>query len=132
MKTLGTGAGKVNLKLQIGSTKVIYVTFVDTDISTWTFQLFVKYNIGDRVKVITLSNGNGISFPVYSTDQIMISFSAVNTSIQEGEYYWQLHRTDLNIPILNGSAYFSYDAPEGSTSGETSFDITYQDEGVDL
>ena len=86
MKTLRTGAGKVNLKFQIGSTKVIYVTFVDQDISTWTFQFFIKKNIGYRIKEFTLaSNGYGISMPVYSTDQIAITFSGSQTSIEEGE-----------------------------------------------
>lgn len=133
MNTLGTGAGRLNIKLQIGSTKVIYVTFVDTDISTWTFQFFLKTNIGSRIKIFTLSgNGNGISLPVYSTDTIAISLSAANTSQEEGEYYFELRRTDLNIPLLNGGAHLSYNAPEGTVSGETSFEITYQDEGIDL
>lgn len=120
METVGLGVGQVNLNIQIGAiwTKHIYfktynsVTgiYTDDDISAKTFSFFVKKNKGDRLKIFNLTNGNGISVPVYSLNEIMISISALQTSIEEGEYYFELRKTDIDKAVLSGLAYFNYDA----------------------
>lgn len=122
MESLGTGAGQINLYFQIGSWWYKYITFrrysattdtyTDEDISTKTFSFFIKKNKGDRTKIFNLTNGNGITIPVYSTNQIRIDVTGAQASIEEGEYYWELRRTDLNAPYLTGLAYFTFDAPQ--------------------
>lgn len=111
METLGTGAGQVNLLFKIASVRYIDILFANTNISTWTFSFILKKNKGDRLNIFTLSLVSGISF-VHYTDSIRLSFTAAQTSIEEGDYVWQLVRTDLNVPLLNGKATFSYDAPQ--------------------
>lgn len=122
METIGTGAGQLNLRFQIGSAWYKYVsfrrydattdTYTNEDISTKTFSFFLKKFKGDRIKVLNLTNGNGISVPVYSTYEIRIDLTGTQTSIEQGEYYWELRRTDLDAPYLTGLAYFDYDAPQ--------------------
>lgn len=122
METLGTGAGNFNIVFQIGS--AWFKTFVfrrlnsttgiytDEDISTKTFSFYIKKNKGDRIKLFNLTNGNGISVPIYSTNQIRVDVSAVNSNIEEGEYIWELRRNDLNEPWLSGLAFFRFDSPQ--------------------
>jgi len=122
MEETGLGTGQLNLKIQIGaiwiknfffktynSTTGIYI---DEDISLKTFSFFVKKNKGDSIKLFNLTNGNGITVPIYSTNEIRISISAIQTNIEEGEYYWELRRTDLDKAKLAGLAYFTFDAQE--------------------
>lgn len=113
METLGTGVGKVDIKFQIGSVRSITFAFTNVDISTWTFEFYLKASIGDRLKTLSLTLGAGLSIPIYS-ESILASFTAVNTSIEEGEYYWELRRADANIPLLSGNAYFNYDSQQGT------------------
>ena len=78
------------------------------DVTPYTWELFIKRYPGDRdtLKVISLTLGYGLSFPHYTTDQITAIFTAAQTNILEGEYYYELRRTDLLIPYLNGPANF--------------------------
>lgn len=121
METVGTGAGELNLKIQIGSVKILTFTFrtynsttetyTDEDISTKTFSFFLRKYKGSRKKIFNLTNGNGITVPIYSTNQIEVRISSANTEgEEEGEYYWELRREDLDQPKLFGKAYLSYDA----------------------
>lgn len=121
METVGTGAGELNLKIQIGSVKILTFTFrtynsvtetyTDEDISTKTFSFFLRKYKGSRKKIFNLTNGNGITVPIYSTNQIEVRISSANTEgEEEGEYYWELRREDLDQPKLFGLAYLSYDA----------------------
>ena len=122
METVGTGAGQINLVFQIGSAWYKYFTFrryssttglyTDEDISTKTFSFFVKKHNGDRLKMFNLTNSNGITIPVYSTNQIRVDLTGTQTSIEQGEYYWELRRTDLNQPYLSGVATFVYNSPQ--------------------
>lgn len=126
-QTLGTGAAILNLRFQIGSARFITFDF-GTDISGWTFEFYVKQNKGARVKDISLTLGSGISIPIYDSEGILVSFNSTNTSITEGEYYWELRRTDSNVPLINGLAYFTYDAPDG----DESIPLTYSLGGSNL
>lgn len=123
METLGTGVGKFNIKFQIGSIRQITFDWGAEDISAWVFELLIKKNIGDRVKTISLTLTNaGLSIPVY-TNHVVATFSASNTSIEEGEYYWELRRTDEGIPLISGFAYFTYDSQQGTETESDELDI---------
>ncbi len=122
METVGLGTGQLNLKIQIGAIWTKNFIFKihnsttgideDQDISTKTFSFFVKKNKGDRLKLFNLTNGNGITIPVYSLNEITVSISAVLTNIEEGEYYWELRRTDIDKAVVAGLAYFTFDAQQ--------------------
>lgn len=130
MNTLGTGAAQLNILFQIGSYRTIIFDF-GIDVSSWTFELFIKQNKGARTKNVTLTLGSGLSFVVYATDQIQATFSTTNTALEEGEYYWELRRTDVVTPIVCGSAYFSYDAPQGTDESSTQ-EFTYSTQTISL
>lgn len=120
MNTIGTGAGKVGLTFQIGSVQYETINFfsddahlVPLDVSHWTFEFFIKANEGSRTKIISLTLGasNGITFVTYSDTGILIKITnAQSLLFEEGEYYWELRRTDLDIPLLYGPANFNFRA----------------------
>ena len=122
MENIGTGAGNANITFQINSIRILSFVFrrynattglyTDEDISTKTFSFFVKKNKGDRLKKFNLTLGSGITIPVYSINQVRVAISAANASLEEGEYVWELRRTDLDAPYLSGLAYFVYDSPQ--------------------
>ncbi len=76
------------------------------DVTPYTWEFFIKQYPGAITKVLSLTLGNGLSFPIYTTDQIHIIVQAAQSNITEGEYYYELRRTDLLIPYLNGPATF--------------------------
>jgi len=127
---LGTGAAVGNILFQIGSYRTIIFDF-GIDVSGWTFELSLRRNKGDRVKTLSYTLGSGLSFPVYVSDQVLATFTTSDTSIEEGEYYIQLRRTDIALPLFNGLAYFSYDAPQG-TSESSSLEFTYGTQTISL
>ena len=122
MEKAGTGAGNLNITFQINSIRILTFVFrrynsttgiyTNEDISGKTFAFFVKKNKGDRLKMFNLSNSNGITVPVYSTNEIRVAISASNSNIEEGEYVWELRRTDLDSAYLSGLAYFVFDSPQ--------------------
>ncbi len=79
---------------------------IPIDVTVYTWEFFIKKYVGSRIKVLSLTLGNGIRFPVYTTDQIEVYMTEDQTDLEEGEYYYELRRTDLNIPYLNGPANF--------------------------
>jgi len=120
METIGLGTGQVNLNIQIGAvwTKDFYFqnyntltgAYTDEDLTGSTFSFFLKRNIGDRLKTFNLTLGSGIAFITYVDNGIRITASAAQTSIQEGEYYFELRRTDLDKAKLAGKAFLTFDA----------------------
>ncbi len=130
MQTIGTGAAVANFLFQIGSYRSIIFDF-GIDVSSWTFEFYLKRNKGDRKKTLSLTLGSGLSFPIYETDQIQAVFTQANTSIEEGEYYFEFRRTDVVQPIVNGNAYFSFDAPQGTTS-ESALSLTVDTQVINL
>lgn len=112
METVGSGAGRLNLKLQIGSFKLLTFVF-DEDISTKTFGFYIKQYKGARINAVKYTNNNGITIPIYSTDRIEVRIQGANTeNLQEGQYYWELRREDLDAPKVFGDCYFSFEATE--------------------
>jgi hypothetical protein len=130
MQTLGTGAAIFNIDFQIGSNRTVIFDF-GVDVSTWTFEFILRQNKGDRVKTLSFTLGSGLSFPVYVSDQIQATFTSTNTSITEGEYYWELRRTDLNLPLINGYAYFDFEAKQG-TSDDVSLGLTVSSQTISV
>ena len=118
MTILGTGAAQLDILFQISSVRTLVFDF-GIDVSAWTFEFYVKTNKGARIKTLSLTSGSGISFVTYSTSQIQVSFSATNTNLNEAEYYYELRRTDIAVPIINGRAVFSYDAPQGTNESSS-------------
>lgn len=118
METKGTGAGQLDLKVRIGQWYYFTMRFrrfnattqvwTDEDISAKTFSFIVKKNYGDRLSTFTLTNGNGITVPIYSTNEIRIDIQATNTLQEEGEYVYELWRRDLNRPWVSGKLFFQY------------------------
>lgn len=121
MEQIGTGAGKFNLNLQIGSARQLTFTFrtyntttqtySDDDISGKTFVFFIRKYKGSRKNIVKYTNQSGITVPIYSTNQIRVNILAADvTEVEEGEYYWELRREDLDQPKLYGLCYLTYDA----------------------
>lgn len=121
MDKIGVGAGRLDLNMQIGSVwdmSVVFRSFNRTtkvytpeDISLKTFSFSLWKFKGSRKKLFNLTNGNGITVPVYSTDEILVTVPASSiTGVDEGEYYYELRRTDLNKPKLFGICYLSFEA----------------------
>jgi hypothetical protein len=122
MEQIGTGAGQLKIYIQIGSvwTKDIIFRnysssqdlYSDESLTGATFSFFVKKFKGDRIKLFNLTLNNGISFVTYYDNVIRVTASATQTSIEEGEYYFELRRTDLDKAKISGLAYFVFDSPQ--------------------
>ena len=122
METQGTGTGNLNITFQINSVRILNFIFrryntntgiyTEEVISGKTFSFFIKKNKGDRRKVFNLTLNNGITIPIYTVNELRVALTASNTNIEEGEYVWELRRTDLDTPYLSGLAYFVYDSPQ--------------------
>ena len=121
METLGTGAGRLDLRLQIGSWKDITFVFrtydsttdlyTDEDISDKTFVFLIRKYKGARKNLVKYTNVSGITVPIYSINEIRVRILAADvTEVQEGEYYWELRREDLDAPKLFGLCFLTYDA----------------------
>lgn len=112
MQEVGSGAARLDLKLQIGSFKLLTFVF-DEDISGKTFGFYIKKYSGARPNAVKYTNNNGITIPIYTTDRIEVRIQGAATEdLEEGEYYWELRREDLDAPKVFGVCYFSYQATE--------------------
>lgn len=122
METLGTGAGQLNIKIQIGSVWIkdfVFRTYspttelyTDDDLNGATFSFFLKKFKGDRLKVFNLTLGNGIALVTYVSNRIRITASSSQTAIEEGDYYYELRRTDLDKAKVSGLASLTFDAQQ--------------------
>ena len=107
-----SGARELRLKFRINRRQELDFVFTENGEEwsvagkTWTF--FIKKNPGDKKNVFTLTLGNGITIPIYDDNVLNCVFSESQTDIQEGEYYWELVRTDLMETKLNGWADFTF------------------------
>jgi hypothetical protein len=121
METVGTGAGQLKLFIQIGSAWEITFAFrtydsttethTNDDISGNTFSFSLWKYKGARSKIFNYTNQSGITVPIYSTHEILVRGLAADTvSQEEGDYYFELRRTDLNKAKVFGIAVLSFDA----------------------
>jgi len=88
---------------------------------TWT--LFIKEYPGARTNAINLTLGNGLSISIYDDNILQSDFSVANTKIREGEYYFELLRSDIPETIINGYAIFSYGVLDAENSGDIEINI---------
>lgn len=104
---------------------------VPYDINGYTFEMTIKKFPGDRKNVLRYTtSGGGLSFPAYNEHVLRATGTAVQTRIEEGEYYIEINRTDVNKTWLNGWAYFSFGPTD--SSDDTSTDIIIDESGTAL
>lgn len=84
----------------------------DYDVTASTWELFIKRFKGDREKTLSLTLGAGLSFPVYTTNTILAEITAVQSRVEEGEYYWELVNLTENKTRISGKWFFTYDPQE--------------------
>mgnify|MGYP001606486582 CR=1 FL=1 len=77
-------------------------------VSGWTWQLFVKRFPGDRKNIINLTLNNGLRWEIYSETVLYADFTEADTDVEEGQYYWELVRTDLAKTFVEGWAHFTF------------------------
>ena len=82
-----------------------------SSVSGWTWELGIKKNAGSQKTIISLTLGNGLAYAPYTSYTLVSDFSDSQTSIEEGEYFWYLKRTDIPQIWISGPAFFSYKAP---------------------
>jgi hypothetical protein len=126
-------AGKLDIELFVNKFRVqrfeFLVDSVELPVTGFTWQLVIKQNRGAIENLISLTLGNGLSFPVYETNVIEARFSSTDTNIPEGKYAWFLIRTDTNEVWLNGEATFAYGFLDSSAS-EQDVTVNLSDETV--
>ena len=124
-----------DIELFIGKFRVQRFVFsaasIDFDVSSFTWQLLIKKNPGARTNIISLTLNNGLSFPIYETNVIEARFQSATTRIEEGQYYWQLVKTDTDEPWVNGWAKFSF-GPLGSQGSEQELTINRVDQEISV
>lgn len=106
----------IKLKFDIGyAARIRFPLFENgTDAVTtgWTWQLIVKKNKGARTNEINLTLNNGLRYEIYSDVVLIADFTPTQTSIEEGEYYLALIRTDLPRKVIEAEAYFNFGSPQ--------------------
>ena len=83
-------------------------TYTDEDVTTSTWELFIKRYKGDREKLIDLTLGSGLSFPVYTTNTVNAAITAVQSRVEEGEYWLELYNITTKQTRVAGRIVFSY------------------------
>lgn len=73
------------------------------DIDSDTFELLIKTNQGERTNTIKLTEASGLS---KLSNVITATFTASQTNIREGQYYWELYLSNRSKTWLSGYAYF--------------------------
>lgn len=107
------GAKQLKLSFRINRLQSITFLFTENGLdfpvgSPKTWQFFVKKYAGGKKNVISLTINNGITIPIYEDNQLLCTFTAAQTNIEEGEYYWELLRTDTMQTLLNGNCTFTF------------------------
>lgn len=112
--------------------RIIFTITVDdaAPITTgWTWQLFIKRFAGDRINIINLTLGNGLRYEIYSDTDLVADFSSAQTNIEEGEYYWELVRTDIERTWIEGIANFEFSKSTTETGTESSYTVNVDSTG---
>lgn len=109
------GAIATPIKFAIGYAARLRITLTENGVAAtttgWTWRLTVKRFPGDRNNIIDLTLGNGLRYEIYSDVVLIADFTATQTSIEEGEYYLSLIRTDLPRPMIESRALFNFSNP---------------------
>lgn len=110
------GAIATPIKIAIGYAVRLRITLLEngTQATTtgWTWQMVLKRFAGDRLNILSLTLGNGLSYEIYSDTVLIANITAAQTLIEEGEYYLAFIRTDLPRPMIEAKAILSYSSPD--------------------
>lgn len=84
----------------------------DEDVTTSTWEFFIKRYKGDPEKLISRTLGSGISFPVYTTNTVAVNISYILCNVEEGDFYFELLNLTEMKTRVSGKFTFSYDPHE--------------------
>lgn len=118
---------KINRQAYIRFT--ITVDDAAPNVSGWTWQLFIKRNPGARLIAINLTLGFGLSYETYSDIVLVAHFTSAQTDLEEGEYYWELVRTDIETTWIEGKAFFEFAKKISETVDTTDYTINVDSSG---
>lgn len=116
---------------RIGSKKF---TFVDgngaaLDISTYSFQLFIKPYEGAIDNTILLTVGSGLTIGGASNNELTAAVTVAQTSVKEGNYYWELYKGSTSKSYLTGIAIFHNGKFDGLPDNTAETPLTIIDNG---
>lgn len=98
-------------------------SFIYTD----DIELNIYKNEGDKKKLISLTYISGLTLNV---NRLTASITSALSNINEGTYYWELYRTDLDKTWLCGDAVFHNGKFDGVSTDSTS--IIIAEDGDDI
>jgi hypothetical protein len=112
---------RLDIFLRINRVNARTLSFFNSDGSDYNlayqdFQVFIKRYPGDLVNQILLTIGAGLTI---LGNQILISLTAAQSLLPEGEYYWELYNFDTDQTWLNGNSNFHYGKFDGVTESGT-------------
>ena len=82
---------------------------VATSYTGWTWRFRIMRYPGDRKSVVDLTLNHGLTYEIYSDVVLRAHLSSTQTTIEEGEYYFKLERTDIEKPVVDGVCYATFD-----------------------
>lgn len=108
--------------------------FTHSDGTAYSFiydelELNIYKNQGDKKKLISLNHVFGIAL---SSNTVTASITKALSNIPEGEYYWELYRTDLEETWLTGDAIFHNGKFDGVTTDSESITVIENGEAINI
>lgn len=113
---LGNPSSRRPLYIMIGQQVDIYFNLLENDAvstnyagMTWRFSLRKYAGARQSKDIFYLTLGNGLSYETYSDVVLHAHMTATQTTIEEGEYYWKLERTDIQKTVIDGVCYATFE-----------------------
>lgn len=108
--------------------------FTHSDGTAYSFiydelELNIYKNQGDKKKLISLNHVFGIAL---SSNTVTASITKALSNIPEGEYYWELYRTDLEETWLTGKAQFHNGIFDGVNTDSESITVVENGESISI
>ena len=108
--------------------------FTYSDGSSYSFiydevELHIYKNQGDKKKLISLTHVSGL---VLNSNTVTASITKALSNIPEGEYYWELYRTDLEETWLCGDAFFHNGKFDGVNSDSNTIIVSENGEQINI
>lgn len=117
----------------------IYITLLQdgdpiASVTGWTWALSIKRYPGSRTNLINLTLGNGLSYDTYSEIVLHAHFTSAQCNIDEGEYFIQLTRTDIEKTWIEGVCNFRFAKVNSQEvmSSELTLDINSDTQDITL
>lgn len=109
-------------------------TFVRSDASAYSFvYLELQLNIfnyhGEKSPIISLEFGSGLSV---TNNQVTASITKALSNINEGEYYFELYRPDIEKTWICGDAIFHNGKFDGVNSDSASITVEENGETIEI